>query len=85
MRDFLERDSIKIKRETKSRLCTVDIRPGTHKLVVASSQELQLQMSLSLAQDDLVKPAAVLQVLGKLIGRTSLPIKLITRVTLYVA
>ncbi|MCK4323285.1 MAG: DUF2344 domain-containing protein, partial [Armatimonadetes bacterium] len=85
VRDFLERDSIKIRRETKSRLCTVDIRPGTHKLAVASSQELQLQMSLSLAQDDLVKPAEVLQVLGRLTGHTSLPVKLITRVKLYVA
>ncbi len=82
---FLERDSINIRRETKSRLCTVDIRPGTYKLAVASSQELQLQMSLSLAQDDLVKPAEVLQVLGRLTGHTSLPAKLITRVKLYVA
>jgi len=85
VRDFWERDSIKIRRETKRRLHTVDIRPGTHKLAVASSQELQLQMSLSLAQDDLVKPAEVLQALGRLIGRTSLPVKLITRVKLYVA
>ena len=85
VRDFLERDSINIRRETKSRLCTVDIRPGTYKLAVASSQELQLQMSLSLAQDDLVKPAEVLQVLGRLTGHTSLPVKLITRVKLYVA
>ncbi len=85
VRDFLERDSIKMRRETKSRLHTVDIRPGTHKLTVASSQELQLQISLSLAQDDLVKPAEVLQALGRLIGRTSLPVKLITRVKLYVA
>jgi len=83
--DFLDGDSINISRETKSRRRTVDIRPGTHKLVVASSQELQLQMSLSLAQDDLVKPAEVLQVLGRLIGRTSLPVKLITRIKLYVA
>ena len=85
VRDFLERDSINISRETKSRLHTVDIRPGTHKLAVASSQELQLQMSLSLAQDDLVKPVEVLQVLGRLTGHTSLPVKLITRVKLYVA
>jgi len=85
VRDFLERDSINIRRETKSRLRTVDIRPGTYKLAVASSQELQLQMSLSLAQDDLVKPAEVLQVLGRLTGHTSLPAKLITRVKLYVA
>ncbi len=85
VRDFLERDSIKMTRETKSRLRTVDIRPGTYKLAVASSQELQLQMSLSLAQDDLVKPAEVLQVLGRLIGHTSLPVKLITRVKLCVA
>ena len=83
VRDFLERDSINIRRETKSRLCTVDIRPGTYKLAVASSQELQLQMSLSLAQDDLVKPAEVLQVLGRLIGRNSLPVKLMTRAKLY--
>jgi len=85
VRGFLERDSINIRRETKSRLCTVDIRPGTYKLAVASSKELQLQMSLSLAQEDLVKPAEVLQVLGRLIGRTNLPVKLITRVKLYVA
>jgi len=85
VREFLERDGINIRRETKRRLCTVDIRRGTHKLAVASSQELQLQMSLSLAQDDLVKPAEVLQVLGRLIGRASLPVKLITRVKLYVA
>jgi len=85
VRDFLERDSINIRRETKSRIRTVDIRRGTHKLAVASSQELQLQMSLSLAQEDLVKPAEVLQVLGRLIGRTNLPVKLITRVKLYVA
>ncbi len=85
VREFLDRDNIEIKRETKSRLCTVDIRPGTHMLAVASSQELQLQMSLSLAQDDLVKPAEVLQVLGRLIGHTCLPVKLITRVKLYVA
>ncbi len=83
--DFLDSDSVQIRRETKSRLRTVDIRPGTYKLAVASSQELQLQMSLSLAQEDLVKPAEVLQVLGRLIGNTSLPVKLITRVKLYVA
>jgi len=81
--DFLDRDSINIRRETKSRLRIVDIRPGTHKLAVASSQELQLQMSLSLAQDDLVKPAEIFQVLARLIGRSSLPVKLMTRVKLY--
>jgi len=85
VRDFLDRDSINIRRETKGRLRTVNIRPGTHKLAVTSSQKLQLQMSLSLAQEDLVKPAEVLQVLGRLIGRTNLPVKLITRVKLYVA
>jgi len=85
VRDFLDSDTINISRETKSRRRTVDIRPGTHELAVASSQELQLQMSLSLAQDDLVKPAEVLQVLGRLIGCTSLPVKLITRIKLYVA
>ncbi len=85
VRDFPDRDSINIKRETKSGVRTVDIRPGTHKLAVTSSQELQLQMSLSLAQDDLVKPEEVLQVLARLIGRTALPVKLMTRVRLYEA
>ncbi len=83
--EFLDRNSIKIKRETTSALHTVDIRTGTHNPMVASSQELQPQISLSVAQDDLVKPAEVLQALGRLIERTSLPVKLITRVKLYVA
>ncbi len=83
VRDFLDRNSINIKRETKRRLRTVDIRSGTHKLAVTNGQKLQLQMSLSLAQDDLVKPVEVLQVLARLIGRSSLPVKLMTRVKLY--
>jgi len=85
VRDFLDKDSIAISRQTKSRRRTVDIRPGTYELALTTSQTLQLQMSLSLAQDDLVKPAEVLQTLGRFIGRTILPAKLITRVKLYVA
>jgi len=78
---FLNAERVEVQRQTKRRTRTIDIRPGTHELSVTEGADLQ--MSLSLRQDDLVKPAEVLAVLAEMMQRTSVPVAQMTRSRVY--
>ncbi len=74
---FVSAERVEVQRQTKRRNRTIDIHPGTHELSVTEGADLQ--MSLSLRRDDLVKPAEVLAVLAEMMQRTSLPVAQMTR------
>ncbi len=80
---FTAAESITVERETKRRTRQINIRPGTHQLHMVENDELQMQMSLSLNPDDLVKPSEVVEVLAERMACHRLPIRQVIRSRLY--
>ncbi len=80
---FVATASIPVERQTKSRLRSVDIRPGTVELSMAGNGKLEIQMGLSLRAENLVKPAEVLAAVARMMARDSLPVEQVTRIGLH--
>ncbi len=80
---FLETASIPVERQTKSRVRSVDIRPGTVELSMAGNGKLEIQMGLSVRAENLVKPTEVLAVVARIMARDSLPVEQIIRTELH--
>ena len=93
--DLLDAGELSIVRETKSRTRTIDIRPGIHELTVFEPRPdrptdqpgPRLRMKLALQQEQLVKPAEVIECIERRLARLTdqdvrLNVRVVTRLDL---